>query len=135
MVYGGNPATDTTDAVRLLIYDTSTGPLLTDAEVDWFIAQHANTYFAAAAAAGAIAASYSDDIIEQKVGDLEWKKAGGVDGMSGQYRSLAAELRATGVRIGVAPYAGGISISDKDANLSDSDWDRTHTSAGNPAVW
>ena len=131
MVYGGNPATDTTDAVRLLIHDTGATPLLTDIEVDWFIAQHSNVWFAAAAAATSISATYTDAIIEQKVGDLSWKKAGG----SGQYQTLAAELRAAGVRIGVAPYAGGISISDKDANLSDSDWDRTSTSAGNPAVW
>ena len=130
MVYGGNPATDTTDAVRLLIHDTSATPLLTDIEVDWFITQHSNVWFAAAAAATSISATYTDAIIEQRVGDLEWKKDSG----SGQYLKLA-ELRATGVRIGVTPYAGGISISDKDANLSDSDWDRTSTSAGNPAVW
>lgn len=36
MAYGGKPATDTTDAVRLAIGDTSSSPVLTDDEIDYY---------------------------------------------------------------------------------------------------
>lgn len=136
MPYTGNPSTSVTDAVRLLVHDTSTSTgteLLTDAEYQWFIAQNSNLYFAASEAAGSIAASQTDTVISKKVGDLAWAKDS--DGPTAAYLNLSARLRTSGLRRGVTPYAGGISKADKALNRSDTDWDRTFTTGGsNPAI-
>lgn len=119
MPYGGDPAGDTTDAVRLLIFDTSTGsPLLSDAEVDYFVAQEPNVHLAAAEAARTIAAKYGPNV-DKQVGDLRLSESA----KNTNYNTLAADLRRKGVR-SVKPYAGGISIADKDAAESDTDWNR-----------
>ena len=139
MAYTGNPSTSNTDAVRLLVHDTSTSTgstLLSDTEYQWFIDQNTNLYFAASAAAKTIGAKYSDDIITKRVGDLSWTKGSPSGGITALYSQLAAELRAEGVRKGVAPYAGGISVADKAANEADPDWDRVfHTTGDNPSLW
>lgn len=138
MPYTGNPSTSNTDAVRLLVHDTSTSTsdtLLSDTEYTWFINQNTNLYYAASAAAHSIAARYSDDYIQKKVGDLSWTVAS-FSGPVAEYRNLAQSLRVEGARKGVTPYAGGISVSDKTANESDADWDRTfHSTGDNPAIW
>lgn len=136
MPYTGSPSTSNTDAVRLLVHDTSTSTgsvLLTDAEYQWFIDQNTNLYYAAAAAAGSIGARYADDEIRKKVGDFEYE-LGGSDGPGAQYRALSKHLRAEGARKGVKPYAGGISIADVTANETDPDWNRTFTTGGS-VLW
>ena len=125
MPYGGDPANSDTDAVRALIRDTSTSaPLLTDSEVTWLVAEHPSVYFAASVGAGMIAANFSDAVIQKKVGDLSWMKGNTAGGVASEYRSLADQLHDTAVRQGVAAYAGGISVSDKQTQREDTDWDR-----------
>ena len=127
MPYGGNPANSNTDAVRALIRDTSTSaPLLTDAEVTWLVAQHANVYFAASVGADMIAAGFSDTVTQKKVGDLSWTKASGAS----EYRDLSEQLHTTAVRRGVKGYAGGISVADKASQETDPDWDRPEIRLG-----
>ena len=55
MAYGGKPATDTTDAVRLAIGDTSSSPVLTDDEIDYYYSTYGNVLLAASHAAGDLA--------------------------------------------------------------------------------
>ena len=137
MPYGGNPAGSNTDAVRMLIRDTSTSPLLTDNEVAYLVANNANVYYAAAAGADMIAGGKSDAVVQKKVDGLSLLKGNTQGGVAALYRDLADSLRLQAVRRGVKPYAGGISITDKDSQLSDSDWDRTEIRLGmhdNPPV-
>ena len=125
MPYTGNPSTDTSDAVRLLIGDmsTSTGSeVFADNEVEWFVANHPNTYLAASAAVtsiiGSTRATTLGGLMSKSVGDLkeDYRTVSITDLM----QSKAKQLRMQGVRR-VAPYAGGISQSDKTTVESDSD--------------
>ena len=134
MAYTGNPSTDTNDAIRLLIGDTSTSTgseIFSDAEIEWFSAQKANVYLAASAAVistvGTSKGNSLAQVIEKKVGDLQIKY--GTESVSTTLKNKARELRAQGVR-GVKPYVGGISDSDKDAQESDTDWNQPSFKVG-----
>ena len=125
MAYTGNPSTDTSDAVRLLIGDvsTSTGTeIFADNEIEWFTANHSNTYLAASAAVtsiiGSTRATVLGGVMSQQVGDLkvDYRTVSITDLM----QSKAKQLRMQGVRK-VAPYAGGISQSDKRTRAADTD--------------
>jgi len=130
MPYGGDPQHSDTDAVRSLVHDTSTSPVLTDNEVVWLVAQHPNVYLAAAAAAEMIAGSKSEAVVMKKIDGLSMMFGDAKGSIGGMFRELAASLRLQAVRRGVAPYAGGISVADKASQESDSDWDRSEVSLG-----
>lgn len=137
MPYRGNPSTDTSDAIRLLIGDLSTSTsseLFTDAEIDYFSALKPNAHLAAASALTSILGSTRADsfrsVTTKKVGDLSLTYAGA--GQAGSYltiREKIRQLRMDGVRK-VKPYAGGISDSDKRASESDTDRDPPHFRIG-----
>lgn len=120
MPYTNNPAGDTTDQVRLLVFDVSTstsGEYLSDAEIDWFISVTPSIYAAAALAANTLSAKFTSisasSYEEKQVGDLRLKK-GDVSSLAANYRALADRLsRQASLTAAGAPYAGGISRSDK----------------------
>lgn len=100
--------------VRFLIRDTNTDrPLFDDDEITWQISQEANIYTAAAGLC---------DILVTKAGGVKSKKVGelAITYDVGFYRSLSANLRARGAGHQV-PYAGGISVSDKQGQEADTD--------------
>ena len=134
MPYGGDPVNSDTDAVRMLIRDTSTSaPRLHDNEILFVIDAHPNVWFAAAAAADIIAGGASDTITITKVGDLSLAQGS----VAQEYRSLAMSLRQTGAIKDGTPFAGGISVDDKAVQVGDADWDNPLISLGmhdNPAV-
>ena len=132
MPYGGDPQNSASDAVRMLMQDTSTSaPNLTDNEVDYLIAFHANAHYAAAAGAELIAGKNAESVVEKKIGDFSEKYATAPQGgIAGEYRALAATLREQAARAGVAPGVGGISISDKDSARDDTDWARSEIELG-----
>jgi hypothetical protein len=131
MVYGGAPATDDSDAIRLLIGDiSSTGPVFTDAEISYFAGATSNNYYAAAMALEAMAGNIAS-VNNKKVGDLQLNYLGVATvqdllNKAKLYRTQAA-VSASGA---VKPYSGGISVADKDAQLDDTDWDRPAASIG-----
>lgn len=102
--------------IRRLIYggSTRTGSLSTG-DIGWFADNRGNIWLAAAAAAEAEGAYAGAG--RKKVGDLE------IDEGNGGWRDLAKSLRLQGLR-SVKPYAGGISVSDKETQRSDSDYDQ-----------
>jgi hypothetical protein len=123
-------ATDTLMQVRFLIGDNITDKMIMDdAEIEWLISQHANVYMAAAAACDSIALKISTaDTASGKVGPINRKRVGqtdisyatGTGRTSEEYTALGSTLRARGSSYQM-PYAGGISVSDKEANVSDTD--------------
>lgn len=130
MAYGGVPATDQSDAVRLLVGDIGTSTSTTyldDADYDFFILEGGNTYVAAQLAANSLAALFmgsaasasGSGYVEKKVGDLSLKKAD-ANQMAQSYRQLAQKFSRMAASK-VAPYAGGITISDKRSVEQDSD--------------
>lgn len=117
MSYGGNPSTDSSDAVRLLVGDISTGSsgeYLSDGDYDFFIAQTPTIYAAAALAAntlammfgGASVSSLSGGYLSKEVGDLKLTKADASQ-FAAQYRALGRRLDLMGA-LKTAPVAGGL---------------------------
>ena len=131
--YGGAPETSNRDAVRLMIQDTSTGPQeLSDAEVDWLIASHPDNWFAASAGAMIKAGKFADTskVDNKKVGDLQLVQGDAIGQRGRQYRLLSEKLKLIALRRGVKPAVGGISISQRDTDVSDSDWDQPEFKIG-----
>jgi hypothetical protein len=127
MAYKGTPSTDQSDAVRLLIGDTSTSTgneIFTDGEIDYFVALKPNAHLAASAAVTSLVGSTRGTVLagvlSKQVGDLKIDYGAGGSGVNEQLTAKAKQLRMDGVR-SVKPYAGGISQSDKDDTESDSD--------------
>ena len=124
--YGGDPSANARDAIRFLIGDTDTNDqLLLDAEVAWVNNQVTGSdtattglYDAAYRCCLMIASKFSR-LADKSVGDLNVV----MSQKSKQYREQAEELKALVAREGgvPTPYAGGISISDKEIDLDNSD--------------
>lgn len=120
--YGGNPAGSDDDALKFLLGDVSTsasGELLSTGEIGYLIATYGSVAAAGPWGARAIAAQYALQA-DKEVGDLKIAASQKFD----QYMTLAASLAVSLVgsaALAAMPYAGGISIADKDANRSDTD--------------
>lgn len=118
MPYGGVPATDPSDAVRLLVGDigtTTATQFLSDADYDYFISLTPNHYAAAILAANSLAALNGGKGLSKRVGDLSYTL-----GDASHYRALAKTLEMRQAS-GVSPYAGGISKADKTSVAGDTD--------------
>jgi len=115
--YSGDPSSSPKDAVRFLIQDTNpASPIVQDEEINWVLTNEMNVWMAAAAIC---------DTLIGRGGAVKMKK---VDGLMiaydrAFYTALALGLRARGMNYQV-PYAGGISVADKEALEADPDWIR-----------
>lgn len=133
--YSGDPSANARDAIRFLIGDTDTDDqLLTDEEIAWVNTETSGTatgtvglYDAASRCCIAIASKLAREA-DRSIGDLSVS----LSQRAGAYRTQATELKAMAGREGgvPVPYAGGITISDKDIDQDDSDIFRTWFSAG-----
>lgn len=120
--YTNSPGTDSIDAIRLLIGDTDVASAaLTDEELQYYLDTAGNLYLAAAYAVEAIMSAQGGGITSKQVGDLKvtYGGAGGASGLA----ALAKTLRMRAARTSGTPYAGGISVADREA--LDADTDRT----------
>ena len=116
--YSGDPSKSAKDATRFLCGDTNTKDfLLNDEEILYFLAQYNNTPLnAAIRCCETIAAKYarmSDETVGA-VKILYSQKAKG-------YYALKEQLICRLCTEDATPYAGGISIADKQANQDNSD--------------
>lgn len=115
--YNATPDTSSTggrrDAVRLLLKDTNaSSPLLQDEELAFYLTENgSNVWRAAADAADALAAREADS---KSVGDLA------ISGFGTNWANVASKYRMR-ANSQVAPYAGGISLADKQAFEDDTD--------------
>lgn len=127
--YGGNPAANTRDAVRFLLRDTvESQARISDEEIAWLLSENGNNvYNAAIAGADNIASSFSSQARTKTVGALSIT----YEASAVEYRQLAKDLRLRRIRLGsFIPYSGGISVSDKQTNQDDTDWDKPSFSRG-----
>lgn len=123
--YSGDPRTSNRDAVRYLIRDTDEAdPQVSDEEIAYELSVAGdNAVRAAANCASSLAARYAQQVQTKTVGPLSISYAARAEDM----RTMAADLRSRadrGYGAGFAPYAGGISKSDKETNAADTDWDK-----------
>ena len=104
--------------VRSLVGDTDTNDQqLTDEEIDFYLDNAGNLYYAAANVSDALAGKYQRRV-DKSVGRASLTASQRAKG----YREQAASLRAqAAVYSGITPYVGGISESDKETIEDDSD--------------
>lgn len=109
--YSGNPSVRSRDLVRFLVQDTlEDEPLTSDEEIDYVLSQFSDTRQAAAQVAEIIARGFARQA-NTKTPELS------VDftARAKEYRALAVALRRESAELGAIPYAGGISVADKEA--------------------
>ena len=114
-----DPGATSRDWIRLRIGDTDTNDqLLADEEIAAWVSSFGSKQLAAAVCCDSIAAKYARrvDSTHGKV-KISWSQ------LADRYMQLAEELReeaATDLS-GVGPWAGSISIADKDTQVEDTD--------------
>lgn len=116
--YTDSPASVPRDAVRLLIGDTdSADPLLSDAEVAFYLSENgSNNYRAAIEACRAIAAKLSrrpDHAVGRVIVSYQQRAK--------DYLALAETIRQKWLMATTSPYAGGISLDDKQSQEENTD--------------
>lgn len=116
--YSGNPAFSTRDKVRFLIGDTdTTDQQLSNEEIDAALVDaSSNPYVAAIICTEALISHYAR-LCNKSVGDLSISYGN----IANNYRKLLGDLRRRSTLQLCTPYAGGISISDKQTDEEDSD--------------
>lgn len=109
-------ATDTTYQVRLLAGDTdSTKFILTDEEIDFFLSENSNIYFAAARCLESMGAKYAG-LVDKQVGDLRIRYSE----KSKQYIAQAKEMWSRVGRSSFATfYVGGMLVSEQESDKED----------------
>ena len=133
--YSGDPAANARDAIRFLIGDTDTDDqLLSDEEIAWVNTEASGTatgttalYDAGARCCLAIASKLAREA-DKSIGDLSVS----LSQRAGAYREQAAHLKGLSGREGgvPVPYAGGITITDKDIDQDNSDIYRSWFASG-----
>lgn len=123
MPYTGDPSRNPLDKVRFLLGDTKdSASELTDNEVQFLLDEEGqNPLRAAARGAETLASKYSTAVVEKQVGPL--RISSGTRGLTKaeRYMKLAQMLWKQAMSQSVVPWAGGISKSDKNSHLTDSD--------------
>lgn len=118
MAYTGDPANSNTDAVRLLINDTDVAlPFLTDDEITYFLTENNNSVRKASLAAARTILFKLASYVRERTLELEYYGSN----FFSQYQE-ALKLYITNPEFGAisvaTPYAGGISRSDIEENIS-----------------
>jgi len=116
--YSGNPDTNAVDGVRSLIGDTdSCDPLLQDAEIESFLKKYNNAPLNAAIRCCEIIIAKFSRRPDEVVGNVRISYSQ----QAKAYRTLLNDLRSRIAIEEAAPYAGGLSKSDKQAQSANTD--------------
>lgn len=116
--YSGDPSQSAKDQVRFLIGDTNIkDQLLTDAEINWALSQYNFVaYRAAIRCCESIILKFSR-LADETVGQVKIMYSQ----KAKSYQSALITLRNRATMESAVPYAGGISVSDKQLNDQDND--------------
>lgn len=123
MPYTDDPANVPADQVRALIGDTNVNsPELTDNVIAFLLLdENDDPRRAAARGAELLSAKFTRVAAEKRVGPLTLVQSARFTSKGQEYALLAKRLWNRAGANSVIPYAGGISITDKNSNVSDSD--------------
>lgn len=115
--YSNDPANSERDRVRLWVGDTdSNDPQITDEEIAFFLSDAGSPVAAALMAAQMLAAKYAR-AVDKSVGDLRLSYSQ----RAKAYQALVSDLRFRVATRTAPPFAGGISKTQKEATVSDTD--------------
>lgn len=116
--YSGDPTTSPKDAVRFWTGDTVEAiALLQDEEIEYALTLQPQVKLCAADCLEAIAAKLLQEVDFEVRGELRMD----LGQRAARYQSRAQQLRQQASRLGAIPYAGGISVADKEARDEDAD--------------
>lgn len=114
--YTADPSTNPIDAVRMEIGDTDQAdPQLQDEEIGYMLSQNGTPLWAAVSCCSALAAKYARQA-DKRLG----KTAISAGQRMQHYLDLEKLLRRRAVSM-VTPYAGGMSIAERDTFANDTD--------------
>lgn len=133
--YSGNPSSGAGDAIRFLVGDTdTTDQLLSNEEISWVNTEAGGSptsttglYQAAYRCCIAIASKLSR-LADKQIGDLQVslsQKAKGYLSQADRFKALSQAENYVPI-----PYAGGITVSDKEIDQDNSDLFRSWFAAG-----
>lgn len=119
MAYTGNPADSALDRIRLAVGDTLPQPILDDDTYQWLLDKYQDNETRAAIDAAQMILFNLTRYVRERTGDIEVYGGNFFD----NYRDALMEwLRNPNLSSIVAmPYAGGISVSDMQANNDNPD--------------
>lgn len=119
--YSGNPSSSTLDEVRFLIGDTdTTDQLIQNEEITYLLTEtDGNVYEAAIYAARSIAAKFSREA-DKKIGDYSISASQRASAFFNLAKQLELSQKKNLVSK-VRPYAGGISVTDKQVDEQNTD--------------
>lgn len=125
--YSGDPSASDLDKVRFLIGDTDDDDQqLTNEEISAMLDDNSdNAYTTAIACVEGLIAKYARKV-DKSMGDLSISYGKLAD----NYRKMLTDLRRRATLQLCTPWAGGISISDKETNENDSDVVQPHFKVG-----
>lgn len=116
--YSGDPASSDKDQIRFLVSDTDiNAQLVQDEEINWALSEYSNCATAASAVALSIAAQYAKKVNFTISKDLRVSYKNQAD----FYSNLADDLTSRALFVLAMPYAGGISVDDKESYENDLD--------------
>lgn len=120
--YTGDPASVPVDAVRLYLGDTVAPFVLTDEEIEFFLANADDEPLSAAAlGAGAVAARFAG-LMDASVGDVRKSYSQRSKGYADLAKRLADDVAtAAGGGAVPVPWAGGLSWAEQATNDADGD--------------
>lgn len=117
MAYSGDPTSSDGDKLRFLLGDTDPNyPVFTDSEVAYLLAQYPDPLVAAIAGCQSLIARYASQV-DRSIGALSISAGQRVE----HYTALLATLQGQQAMTTAIPWAGGLSVSGKDAQNSDTD--------------
>jgi hypothetical protein len=115
--YSGNPSNSQLDEVRFIIGDTdTTDQLLSNEEINYMIATHGASRYAASESCRAIAAKFAR-LMNRSIGGL----SADFSAKYRQYLELSESIEAQEELVPVGPFASGWSRSGKEAVEADAD--------------
>lgn len=122
-----NPATSVIDQIRLKLGDTSEPYILDDAVYQYLLDKNnQDVYRTSVEALEAIVASFAK-MADEVVGDEEYRWGD----VYTRYRDLLDDLKSNPVNAAAwLPFAGGISVSDSDANNANTDANKARIQQG-----
>lgn len=116
--YSGDPSTSTKDAIRFVLGDILVkDPLVNDNEIAYAYSAKGSVYGAAAMLCRSLSSQYARlvDTVDRELRTSYSSKSANFLRMAVQFEQQAAIVS------GAMPYAGGISVADKNAQVSDAD--------------
>jgi hypothetical protein len=120
--YSGDPADSTLDQVRFISgFTDNDDQRIMDREITWLLTENGSDPYRAAVKALSFVSAKVASLADKEVGDLKITLSQQAKGYREAAKAVEKEQKNIAL-LRLAPYAGGISIADKDLTRADTDF-------------